>query len=73
MKNREGRLWRLTVKTRHAVVEFMKQLSLANNERWQGVSLVGGLFSAGLKPTRAVDLARASPKLLGASKIACLL
>ena len=70
---REGRLWRLTVKTRRAVVEFMKQLSLANNERWQGVSRVGGLFSAGLKPTRAVDSARASPKLLGASKIACLL
>ena len=69
---REGRLWRLTVKTRRAVVEFVKHLSLANNERWQG-SRVGGLFSAGLKPTRAVDSARASPKLLAASKIVCLL
>ena len=70
---REGRLWRLTVKTRRAVVEFVKQWSLANSERWQGVSRVGGLFSAGLKPSRAVYSARASPKLFGASTIACLL
>ena len=47
MKNREGRLWRLTVKTRRAVVEFVKQWSIANSERWQGVSRVGGLLSVG--------------------------
>ena len=70
---KKGRVWRLTVKTRRAVVEFVKQWSLVNSERWQRVSRVGGLLSAGLKPSRAVYSARASPKLFGASKIACLL
>ena len=35
--------------TRRAVVEFVKQWSLANSERWQGVSRVGGRLSVGFE------------------------